>query len=699
MDPKSIAIIGISEDERSIGGYVLANLERLGYSGQIHLISRTTLAVRGRTCLASIEDLPPGVDAAVLALPESAIIPSITMLGERGVGGAIVFAAGFAEAGVEGVAKQKHLLEHCDAAGLCLVGPNCMGLTNFTSGAGMTFDTIPTAPNGAKGVAIIAQSGAMANHLREALGARGLPVTFAISTGNEAMVGTEDFVEFCLSHEATSLILVYAEQIRDGRRLHKLARRARDIGKPIVLFMIGKSKRAREAAQSHTGALTGDYATAKALLECEAVLIPGSIDEMVDVIPLLLRDATPCAGGIAFVTGSGAAKNIALDLGQDLELDFPNFSASTVARLRELLPAYAVCENPLDYTTVAIKDPSLMSQVISTVAGDDNCACLIVAQVPGSAVNQSDKAAHMVPAVQHSPKPSALVILGDSSPLEPSLSVALSTPGLASFRSLDRCMNAVALYQAYARSLARAGTRWSAENESVPTSLTSKHTASTLPEYISKRHLASRGVPVPSGQLCRTLAEALEAAACLGFPLVIKAQAAALAHKSDVGGVIVGIKDISALEAAWAQLQASISQRRSDLVLDGILVEQMSRPGVEMVIGARRDANWGPILLVGIGGVWIEAFKDVRILPAGATEEQILNSLRSLRARPLLDGIRGSPPVDLHAVTRAVQAVGDLMRDDQRIIEIDINPLTAYKDGVIALDALIVTSDTGEDAI
>ncbi len=689
MEPRSVAIIGISEDERSIGGYVLANLERLGYEGEIHLVSRSSQTIRGRACLSSIEELPLGVDAAVLALPESALLPALPKLGKRDVGGAIVFAAGFAEAGVDGVAKQQLLSETCESAGLCLIGPNCMGLTNFTSGAGLTFDTILPAPKGPRGVAIVAQSGAMANNLREALVARGLPITLAVTTGNEARVHTEDFLEFCLSHKTTALIAVYVEQIRDARRFVELARAARQIGKPIVVFMIGKSLRARQSAQSHTGALTGDYATAKALLECEAVVVPQSLDEMVDVIPLLLHHPKPHAGGVAFVTGSGATKNIVLDLAEDLKLYFPPFQPSTVGRLGELLPSYAACENPLDYTTVAIKDPALMAQVIDCVSADENCACLIVAQVPGSLINQSDKALHMVPAVQRSRKPSALVILGDASPLEPSLAAALSMQGLISFRSLDRCMNAFGLHQSYARALSRAGSRWTTD---APAGLPSAHEAATLtlPEYLSKEILTAQGVRVPLGRLCRTFEDAVDVAAMLGFPLVLKAQAASLPHKSDVGGVILGIKDLSALELAWAKLHDSLSLKKPGLVLDGVLVEQMGAPGVELVVGAKRDANWGVVLLVGLGGVWIEALKDICILPGGATEEQIIWSLRSLRAAPLLDGIRGNAAINLSAVSQVVKALGDLMRDHEEIAEIDVNPLMAREDGAVALDALVV---------
>jgi acyl-CoA synthetase (NDP forming) len=696
LKPTSIAIVGISEDERSLGGLVLANLERLGYQGQIHLVSRNASSVRGHRCVADVKDLPLGVDVAVLALPESALVPTVKALGQRGVGGAIVFAAGFSESGKEGVLKQMSLLDACEAAGICLVGPNCMGLTNFNIGAGMSFDTILPVAAGGRGVAIVAQSGAMANNLREAVSARGVPVTFAISTGNEAMVGTEDFLEACLYDERTSLVAVYAEQIRDGHRFVRLAVRARELGKPVVLFLIGKSLRAREAAQSHTGAMTGDYATAHAVLACEAVVIPATLDEMVDVIPLLLRNPRPSAGGVAFVTGSGATKNIALDIGDDLGLDFPPFSQRTVSRLRELLPSFAVCENPLDYTTVAIKDPSLMGEVIDTVSADENCACLVVAQVPGSAVNQADKSIHMVPAVLRSPRPSALVILGDGSSLEPALGSAMMAPGLASYRSLDRCMKALALYQSYAKALRLAGGRWTNEALPLGAPLVVQGATHCLTEHTSKKLLAARGVAVPLGGLCKTLADAFLTAANIGYPVAIKAQAALLPHKSDAGGVIVNIRNAAGLEQSWEELRDNIATHCAGVVLDGVLVERMAEPGIELVVGARRDPNWGVVTLFGLGGVWIEALKDVRLLPGGATESQIVDALRSLKARSVLDGIRGGLPVNLGAISAVVQGVADLMKEDDSIAEIDLNPLRAYSHGAVALDALIVRHSFGE---
>lgn len=697
MEPKSVAIVGISGEERSIGGYVLSNLQRLGYRGDIHLVSRNAKSVRGIACVPTIDEIPEGVDVAVLALPEPAIGPSIRALGAKGAGGAIVFAAGFAEAGQDGIEKQRELVATSMQSGVCLIGPNCMGFTNFISGAGLTFDTVLPMSAAPAGVAIVAQSGAMANNLREAMSARGIGISFAVSTGNEAAVGTEDFIDYCLDNESTSLIAVYAEQIKNGRRLLELARKARSLGKPLVVFLIGRSARAKESAQSHTGALTGDYATARALLSSEAVLVPQTMDEMMDVIPLLLQDARPRPGGVAFVTGSGATKNIALDVGSELGLDFPEFSAQTQEELKKILPSYALCENPLDYTTVAIKDPGLMSKLIDTVSTDPGCACMVVAQVPGSAVNQNDKAEYMVPAVLRSRTPSALAILGDSSPLAPPLEKAMAAPGLAAFRSLDRCLKAIALQQSFAVALKNSeeGTEEASGTRQCVESAYASPATLIVPEYASKQLLRARGVQVPAGALCATVDEALSLAGTIGYPVVIKAQSASLPHKSDVGGVIVGIHDESQLRSAWTQLHERVSIAVPELVLDGILVESMGAPGVELVVGAKRDATWGPVLMVGLGGVWIEALSDVFLLPAHATQRQIIRGLRGLRASALLGGFRGAKPADLEAVAAVVQAVGQLMSEDQDIIEIDVNPVVASDRGAHALDALIVRRTTG----
>ncbi|MCK2127004.1 acetate--CoA ligase family protein [Thauera aromatica] len=695
LEPASIAIVGVSPDPRSLGGAVLGNLERFGFSGDIHLVSRSNAEVRGRRCVASVDALPQDIDVAVLTVPEAAVLDTVAALGARGVGAAVVFASGYAEAGADGQARQDALAAAARRAGIALAGPNCMGMTNFRAGIPLTFEAVEpyavSLGSEAPGVSIVAQSGAMANNIREAMIGRGLPIVHSASTGNEAVLGLEDYIEYFIADRHTRVIAVYAEQIRRPQRFLELAGRARAAGKPIVVAMIGRSERAREAAQSHTGALTGDYATASALLGAEAVVVAPTMDELFDVIPLLLRHPQPSPTGLAFVTGSGAMKNVALDLAQDLSLDLPALAPATVDALRAVLPDYAVCENPLDYTTASMRDPSLLGTVVDIVAADPNCGSLVVAQMGGSALGQRDKAEYMVPAVARTAKPAALAIMGDDGPLYPELTDAARTSGVPFFRSPDRAMRAMALVNRYARALQQRRTaNTPAGLPPMPTPRAAFPEGGVIAEYRGKAWLAQAGLPTPRGALARDCDEALRIAAGLGWPVVLKAQAAALPHKSDAGGVAVNIAGETALRAAWAKMHADVARARPDLVLDGILVEKMGERGLELVVGARRDPQWGPVVVVGLGGIWIEVLHDVRLLPADADEAQVVRELAQLKAAALLAGVRGAPAVDTAAVARAVVTVGALMRTMPEIREIDINPLVAYPRGVLALDALIV---------
>ncbi|WP_018989615.1 acetate--CoA ligase family protein [Aromatoleum toluclasticum] len=695
LEPASIAIVGVSPDPRSLGGAVLGNLERFGYAGDIHLVSRSNAEVGGRRCVASVDALPPGIDVAVLTIPEAAVLDTIAALGARGVGAAIVFASGYAEAGTDGAARQDALTAAARRAGIALAGPNCMGLTNYRAGIPLTFESVePYAPSlgsDTPGVSIVAQSGAMANNIREAMIGRGLPIVHSASTGNEAVLGLEDYMEYFIADRHTRVIAVYAEQIRRPLRFLELAGRARAAGKPIVVAMIGRSARAREAAQSHTGALTGDYATAAALLGAEAVVVAPTMDELFDVVPLLLRHPQPSPAGPAFVTGSGAMKNVALDLAQDLGLELPTLAPATVAALKAVLPDYAVAENPLDYTTASMRDPSLLGTVVDIVAADPNCGSLVVAQMGGSELGQRDKARYMVPAVAHAEKPAALAIMGDDGPLYPVLTDAARASGVPFFRSPDRAMRALALVNRYARALQQRLAMGSpATLPPMPAARAAFPEGGVIAEYRGKAWLAQAGLATPAGALARDCDEALRIARGLGWPVVLKAQAAALPHKSDAGGVAVNLADEAALRAAWARMHEDVARARPGLVLDGILVEKMGERGLELVVGARRDAQWGSVVVVGLGGIWIEALHDVRLLPADADEAQVVRELAQLKAAALLAGVRGAPPVDVASVARTVVTVGALMRAMPEIREIDINPLVAYPQGALALDALIV---------
>lgn len=694
LKPRSIAVVGASADPRSFGGFVQGNLERYGYPGQLHLVSRSSSEINGRPCVKTIDELPEGIDLAVLAIPEAGVIDAIRALAQRRCQAAVLFASGYAEAGEEGQAKQLELARVAQQAGIALVGPNCMGFSNLADGVPVTFEPLPAREREIRpAVGIVAQSGFMAANLRDALLGRGVPVACVFSTGNEVSVSVEDVLAAYIDNEQIRAITVYAEQVRRPQQFLQLAAQSRAAGKPVILLMPGRSARAREAAQSHTGALAGDHATAMACLRREAVVTVESLDELLDVTAVLLRYPQPPAGGAAFMTGSGAMKNIALDFADELGLELPPLGQPVADKLRALLPAYAVAENPLDYTTVSVRNPAIVGELLLTLLEDDGIGSIVLAIPVGPVVAQKDKAEHIVPMIAKASKPALLVLTGDDSPVEPFFLEAIRASGVPLFRSADRALRALRRVAQYGEALQRAARANSAAVAALPL-------PGTLPangiyaEYQGKGWLQAAGLPVPAGGLARDLEEALRIAQQIGYPVVLKAQASELPHKSDVGGVLVGLADEAALRAGWSQLFANVARHRPELQLDGALVEAMGPRGLELVVGAKRDADWGPVVLVGLGGIWIEALKDVRLIPADMAEQDIAVELGRLKAASVLQGIRGAAAVDLQAIAKVVALVGAQMRANPAITEIDINPLLAYGAGsaqpVLALDALVV---------
>jgi acyl-CoA synthetase (NDP forming) len=695
LSPRSVAIIGVSPEPGSLGGAVLANLERFGYRGDIHLVSRSRSDVNGRPCVSSIDALPMDIDAAVLAVPRAGIMDAVAACGRRRIAGAVIFAAGFAEVDAAGRADQEALAHLARASGVAINGPNCLGFTNFIDGVALSFE--PMAPHGLAdrpAIGIVAQSGAMAASLRSAMLAKGIAVTYAISTGNEAVLGVEDFLAYLIEDDATRVVALFVEHIRKPRLFLKLAAAARARGKPLVLLHPGRSARARESARSHTGALAGNHAVMRTLAGREAVVLVETLDELIDTATLLACFPTPPTQGTAVMTNSGAFKGFALDFCEAIGLDLPSLSEATVERLKAALPSFASLDNPLDVTAQGIKEPRIFGDCAHALLAEPGVGSLIVSVVPGSPAQAMAKVQSLAPVIDSPPKPVAVAILGDEMPLAAEFIAGFRDKGVPFFRSPERALRALALATAYGKALAAARREGTLR---VLPEIAPPPGTGTLPEYRGKGYLAALGIPVPAGALARDCDAAVATAARIGYPVVLKAQAASLAHKSDAGGVIVGIRDESALREAWGRLHAEVGRARPDLTLDGILVERMAAQGLEMAVGARRDPSWGPVLMVGLGGIWIEALEDVRLLPADLDEGAIVEELARLKAARLLAGERGAPALDVAALAKVVARLGVLMRARPEIAEIDVNPLTVYPagQGVLALDALLVVGPAG----
>jgi acyl-CoA synthetase (NDP forming) len=688
LNPESVAIVGAAPDPGSIGGNVLENLLRAGYQGALHLVSRSRTEIKGRACVPSIDDLPEGLDAVVLVVPEAAVIDSVAACVRRKAGSAIVFASGFAETGEEGRVKQERLVAIARAGGLALLGPNCIGFRNFADDVALTFEPPSEQVRPAKiGVAAIAQSGAMTSNLRLALLAKGVPVTCAISTGNEAVLGVEDFLAHCLTSENHRAFALFIEQVRRPALFLDLVRRARAQGKPIVLLHPGRTAQAREVAKSHTGAFAGDYDVMKTTLEHEGVVLVNTMDELFDVTALLARWPEPSPLPIGAVSNSGAFRGIALDFCAEIGLEVAVLREETKAALRAMLPAYAAIDNPLDITTVGLAQPQIFGNTTQAMLDDPGVGGVVLAFIPGAPEFQMVRCRSLLPALEHSSKPVAFAMFGDETPLVEEFPRTLHERGLPLFRSPDRAMRAMAHVNAYGRARLR---HHAPPTESMPRLDIAER--GIVPEYRAKALLTEFGIEIPRGGLARTPEEAQALAEQIGYPVALKAQAADLPHKSDAGGVIVGVADETVLQVEWQRLHANIARAKPGLVLDGVLVEAMAQPGLELIVGARRDPDWGPIIMVGLGGIWTEALRDVRLLSPELDEAAIIAELGRLKGAALLTGTRGAPLLDRHAVAKVAMILAGLMRSTPDLLDIEINPLMVYPVGAVALDALMVTA-------
>ncbi len=639
LRPRSVAIIGISTREGSAGQIILQCLKANNFKGDIFLVGRTDEAIDGRAVLKSPDELPAGVDLAVFTLPAAAVREAIEACARRKVGSAMVFAAGFAEVGDH--ATQDAVTATARAAGLAVVGPNCLGVTNNVDGMMLHMLYAREALRGVtEGVAFVGQSGGLLGHFQRATDGRGIPLSYVISTGNEAGLETTDFLEFLVDDRSTRVIAAYCEEIRRPQEFLAAIRRARTAGKPVVLMLAGRSAKSRKSAQSHTGALIGDFATMRTQVEDAGAVVVSTMDETMDLVEILQRFPTPPAKGPGVLTASGAYVGLTNDFAEDVGLDLPELEPATLKKIGEALPSYGNYGNPLD--TTAGFAPSLLPAVTKALIDDPNVGMLFISfpigtAIPVRAFNEG---------MAQSSKPKVMVALGDTWQLGADVNEALKKSPAVCSRSSDRMLRAIALYTKYGRSLARTRVTGTA----APFAGLPKLGKGAQPEWLGKKVLAAAGIRVPDGDLAHTPDEAAAIAKRIGYPVALKAQAAALLHKTEAGGVALNLSEESELRAAWDATMRNIKRASPDISLDGALVEKMSPRGVELMVGAKRDPDWGTVLLLGLGGIWVEALGDVQLLAGTADEAQIREALGNLRAAKLLAGIRGAPPADIGAV-------------------------------------------------
>jgi acyl-CoA synthetase (NDP forming) len=691
LSPRSVAVIGVSERPGTAGRNCIATLDNMGYTGEIHIVSRGLTELDGRKAVASVAELPDGIDLAVLTVPGAGIIEAVESLAPKKLGGIMCFASGFAEMGGDGLRAQQRLTEIAHKYDIAFAGPNCLGYTNLSAGHQITFANARAPAPVATDIKIdiLCQSGGMAGVLRTAAAAEGIGFCYSITTGNEAVIGIEDYMPFVIENPQSRLVVMLAETIRRPAEFMKHAAAARAKKKPIVLLHLSRSQQSREAAKSHTGALAGDYDIMESFVRSQDVVLVESLDELMDVMITLAHYPAPAKGGLGVVTDSGACKGFSLDYADHVDLPIAPLTDKTRKTLRATVPEFVEATNPVDVTAQAIFDPTLYSRSIKVLMEDPTVGAVLASIISGSPETGLTRSGYIAEGKVDNGKPLLCAYMGGDQIMDPNVKPTLANKGIPFFKSPERAIRALARADKYGEALRRGVRKKSGIK--VPAAKMPKG-GGALNEVQGKAALKAAGIAVPKGALAKTLTEAKTIATKIKYPVVLKAQSAALTHKSDAGGVAVNIKTAKELGDAWKKMQSDVKKARPDLKLDGILVEKMGKKGVEIVVGARRDPAWGPTLMIGLGGVFTEALKDVRFLPADSHPATIEAELTKLRGAKLLGAFRGEKPRDVAALAEAAARIGALMIATPELDDIDVNPLIVYAEGegVIAVDALLV---------
>ncbi len=690
LRPKSVAVIGASDRVGALGATLLSNLVRYEFAGDIYPVNPKRDELHGLKVYHSVDELPDGIDCAVLAIPRAFVLDTVRGLAEKGCGAVVIYSAGFSEAGEEGLRDQQELARIANEHAMIIEGPNCLGCTNYIERVPLTFvqTNMRTPPKGTRAVGIASQSGALAAVLATTLFSRDGYVSTSVSTGNEAVSGVEDYVEWLVDDPDTHVIAMYVESLRRPKAFLAAARRAREAGKPIIMLHPGKSNKAQELAATHTGAMAGDYALMKAKVAREGVIFAETLEELGDIATMAVTCKALPGANMAVLGESGALRGLAFDIAEDIGLDLVDLNDANSPALRAILPDYVPVSNPTDITALGLSEPEVYTKVLTALLEDERVGSVVASIIQSDPITCGIKLPHIIKVLEDGTFPKPLVFAGvdEGARVPPEYIEGLRKVGIPWFPSTERA------YRAIAR-LADLAKRDLTDRTEEPLPVPGLEAANgVIPEYRAKAMLKPLGIPFPESEFAGTAQDAAAAADRLGYPVVLKAQAAALGHKSDAGGVILNLNSADEVMAAFDKIYLNVATYDAAIQLEGVLVEAMGTMGIEMIVGAKNDPEWGPVVLAGFGGVTAEILKDVKLFTPDMGLDQVKAGLLALKQAPLLKGWRGAPPRDIDALAELIMTTGRIMSGNPRIREIDLNPVIVHPkgEGIVALDALML---------
>ncbi|KMS52037.1 hypothetical protein V474_03010 [Novosphingobium barchaimii LL02] len=687
LKPRSIAIIGASDNKARIGGVPLELLVRAGFD-RVHAVNPKNETVQGRPAYKDIESVPEAVDLAILAVSAEATLGQLERCHALGIPAALVYASGYAETNEpEGQARQDELVAFAQRSGMKVAGPNCMGNANFTDAIFTTFGQSFQPGEPAGSTALLTQSGNMCATVFRMARRAGVTFSQVINTGNEATVDFSDYLDYLAGDDATTSALCYIEELRDGAKFLAAARKFRAAGKLLAVYKVGASEKGAEATRSHTAALAGDNAAYDAAFARAGVARASELSGLADLAYLHTLGGKIGGSNCAILSISGAAGAILSDALSLAGGDVPSFPQDVQDGLDAQIPGHSMVSNPVDLTGNIVNSNNFLSECIKLALQPDDIDVLLL-YLPGafltSALDQVEKAAAQ--------SGKAIIVIDTFAMADRE---RLAAAGIGYFDDFDRAARAICAYGQWKK----AGTAIAADTSDTATWPEIAADRSALSETEAKEALARFGVPVVEDRLVTDAGQVREAAEAVGFPLVLKLVSPDVAHKTEYGLIKLGLTTAEAVEEGYADVMAK-AQALPGVHIEGVTLEPMLTGGVEILAGVTRDPVFGWMLTVGLGGVWTELMKDAchALLPVDAQGAEAM--LRSLKGFRLLDGYRGAPKADVPAAARAIAALGQaVLAGGDMLREVEVNPLLVLPEGrgAVAVDALVLLNGQTEN--
>lgn len=687
--PRAVAVIGASPDPARLGHRVLRNIIDHGYAGRILPIHPQATTILGLPSYPKVSAAPGPIDLAVVVVPARAVLDVVEDCGRAGVAGLVVISAGFREVGGPGRALELQLLERVRHYGMRMIGPNCLGIIDTTTRLNASFAALMPA---AGQIAFMSQSGALCTAILDWSAGRGIGFSRFVSLGNKADVDEVALLRSWGADPANRVILAYLEGIADGPAFIAAAR---DVTRhtPVVAIKSGTTAAGTRAISSHTGALAGSERAYEAAFGQSGVLRARSMQELFDVA-LAFAYQPPIGGDrIAIVTNAGGPGIIATDAIERSGMRLAELGDATLARLRAGLPPAASCANPIDVIGDARADRYEVA--LAAALADPAVDAVLVLFTP-QAGSEPERTAEVIArlAAQHG-KPVLTSYMGAAS-IGPALAILNQRriPNYAFPEQAVAALRALVHQHAWCTRPAGEHVSFAVDRERVRALFARVRAAGRieLGEIEAREVLDAYGMRLPRSELAHSPEQAATLAEQIGFPVVMKISSPDILHKSDIGGVRVGIADAAAARDAYEVIEYRARTYSRDAAIWGVLVQEQVRRGREVLVGVSRDPQFGPLIGVGLGGIYVEVLQDVAFRLAPLTREEVREQIRSIRSYPLLRGVRGDPPADLAAIEDIVLRVAQLVEDFPEIVEMDINPLMVYpnSEGAMVVDARII---------